>query len=412
MGQRENAGDQPLAVCHVARDIAATGGGEVVKQVSKHMVAAGYSVTIITDTDNFESAPGVLIKKTFFGARLLQWKPKTPLGWMLRHSLQIAAFTVFSSALAIRRRLAGDVVFNHNCESLVGQVLVMHNTFLTDHRNRSFSRLGSSLKMLHPVRFMRITKEVVLSRPTFNKVLVSVSLGAKRDVIELAGDERRVRVIPNGVDTEKFAVDFSTDIPPMVSAWTSRGIENIVLFIGHEWKRKGLDELMDALALLPSSTGLIVVGGASQNLAHYQQKAAEFGVAERILFAGEWPDVRPFMAAANVFCLPSHSETMPLVALEALAAGLPIILTPACPAADLIVPSKNGFITASNPRDIADAISKAMPLSRSPETEAYAKKSVESEGWRNVASAYADLAYEIRCSMRTSSSQPEAEPRR
>lgn len=405
MDRRKN----PIAVCHVARDIAATGGGEVVKQVSSHMVAAGHLVTIVTDTDNFTSASGVRIKRTPFGARLLRWQPKTPIGWVIRHSLQIAAFTVFSSALALGRRISGDVVFNHNCESLVGQVLVMHNTFLTDHKNRPLSINSAILKMLHPVRFMRITKEVVLSRPIFNRILVSVSRGAQGDVIDLAGDERRVRVIPNGVDTEKFAADFSADVPPMVSEWASRGIDEIVLFIGHEWKRKGLDELMDALAVLPASTGVVVVGGASQNLALYQQKASELGVAGRILFAGEWPDVRPFMAAATVFCLPSHAETMPLVALEALAAGLPIVLTPACPAADLIVSGKNGFITTGSPLDIADAIAKAVLLGQSPETRAYAKRSVESQGWSNVATAYTELAYEVRGSTRTLHPRPAAD---
>ncbi|BCW37363.1 glycosyl transferase [Arthrobacter sp. StoSoilA2] len=407
-----------MKVCHVARDIRASGGGEVVKQVARKMAQQDIEVVLITDTPSLDLGDGIRTIETPLGAKLLEWIPNSRSGWLLRHTLQIAVFTIMSSLIALRFRWLGFLVFNHNCESLVGQVLVMHNVFSAEFAARPLSRVQRIKALANPVRIMRISKEILLSRPSFGRLLVSVSEGARPDVERLAGGSDRIYVIENGVDVRRFGQSNDLEVPLLVSDWKrASGIDHAILFIGHEWKRKGLDELLIAISALPSNCGLIVVGGTSQNRQLYDRKITELGIEPRVLFAGEWADVRPFLAGSSIFCLPSHAETMPLVALEALAAGLPIVLTPECPASGLIVEGLNGSVTNCIPLEIAQAIERTLSLGGGEANSEKIRSTVYQYDWDTVAKGYVDLVAEFCRSARgpasrSSTQQLEARNRR
>lgn len=385
-----------LRICHVARDIALSGGGEVVKQVAKNTARTGIPVVVITDTPDVDLGPGVVIRKTPFGGRLLNWCPSGRLGWTLRHALMIFVFTVTSSYIAANYRVRGWVVFNHNCESLVGQILVMHNVFSAELVERNLGTLGTIRAMMNPVRAMRICKELILSRGLFNRRLVAVSEAAKAQVVRLAGEEDRVSVIANGVDIHRFSkVDLLSN-PLEGEEWRRvNGIEYVVLFVGHEWKRKGLDELIEAMTLLPDNFGLMVVGGRTQDLTAYSMRTDVLGVSKRVYFAGEQSAIESFYALADVFCLPSHYETMPLVALEALAAGRPVVLSQECPAIDYIVPGLNGAVSSHKPTDIAACIAEVLVYGAKPGNRREIRRSVQHLGWDVAANAYVAAAYNV-----------------
>lgn len=384
------------SVCHIARDIALSGGGEVVKQVAKNSAWRGVEVVLITDTRGVDLGPEVAVRTTPFGGALLEWSPKSRMGWLLRHAAMILVFSLTSSFIALYYRARGWVVFNHNCESLVGQILVMHNVFTAELIDRDLGPRRTTLAMLNPVRLMRISKELILSRQLFKRQLISVSAAAEREVIWLAGNSERVTVIPNGVDVSRFSLVDALSVPPEIEEWkASSNIDHIVLFVGHEWKRKGLDELIEAMAVLPDKFGLVVVGGKTQDLPSYLERVASMGLRGRVLFAGEQSNIDSYYSAADVFCLPSNYETMPLVALEALAAGRPVVLTSECPAIDYIVQGMNGEITSHEPVDIAGCIQRVLPFGSDPERRRTIRQSVQNLGWLRVADAYLSAAADV-----------------
>ena len=86
-----------------------------------------------------------------------------------------------------------------------------------------------------------------------------------------------------------------------------------------------LDLAIDAVAQT-ERWNLLVVGGGHRG--EYMQRAYELGVAERVRFAGLTDDVPAYLAAGDVFILPTEYETFCLVAFEAAAVGLPILVTP------------------------------------------------------------------------------------
>jgi glycosyltransferase involved in cell wall biosynthesis len=101
----------------------------------------------------------------------------------------------------------------------------------------------------------------------------------------------------------------------------------VFVALGH-FKRKGLGELIEALASpLLNGVRLLVVGGSSSATAPYRKRAEQLQIASRIVFCGHHTDTRPFLWAADAFVLPSRYETFSIVATEAAACGLPVITT-------------------------------------------------------------------------------------
>jgi len=104
-----------------------------------------------------------------------------------------------------------------------------------------------------------------------------------------------------------------------------------VLFVGNLSERKGVSDLLQALALPgfdTSRTQVTLAGGG--DVAAYQAKAEQLGIQDFVRFAG-WSDqqqVAQLMAQADVLVLPSHDEGLPLVILEALANGVAVVCTP------------------------------------------------------------------------------------
>lgn len=131
----------------------------------------------------------------------------------------------------------------------------------------------------------------------------------------------KIDVLYNGVPAEAPARDF-------LSASDRR---KRILFLGLLSERKGISDLLHALAMLPAQTPAweaIIAGNG--DIPFYERKARELGIEERVRFKG-WVgqnDVRALLGDVDMMVLPSYNEGLPLVILEALGAGAPVICTP------------------------------------------------------------------------------------
>ena len=104
-----------------------------------------------------------------------------------------------------------------------------------------------------------------------------------------------------------------------------------LLFVGNLSVRKGVPELLRALALTPLATmplRLTLAGGGDVD--GHRAIAQAMGLGDRVCFAGwtEQAQVARLMSEADLLVLPSHDEGLPLVILEALACGVPVVCTP------------------------------------------------------------------------------------
>ena len=141
-------------------------------------------------------------------------------------------------------------------------------------------------------------------------------------------------------------------LPPVPAK--TEGIE--FLYIGQLIERKGLDLLLEAIHPLFADypqLRLSLVGHGEQE-AMLRQWAAERQLTERIRIEGVIPagQIPARLQQAHLFILPSRWDGWGLVVNEALAVGVPVVVSNACGAADVIVSGRNGFIFAS--QNVAD----------------------------------------------------------
>jgi glycosyltransferase involved in cell wall biosynthesis len=131
--------------------------------------------------------------------------------------------------------------------------------------------------------------------------------------------------IPNGVDVERFRPSPETRL-----RWRrSNGFtedEVLVASVARLEPQKNPVGAIDAFAATPRGRLLMVGDGTLRAAA--EKRAVERGVAERVRFLGIRADIPELLAAADVFLLASHWEGNPMAAMEAMAAGLPVVATP------------------------------------------------------------------------------------
>lgn len=142
-----------------------------------------------------------------------------------------------------------------------------------------------------------------------------------------------------------------------------------ILFVGNDYRKKGLSALLTALSLLPENIWLAVVGNAAQ-IPEFQAQAKVTGVLNRVTFLGALNDVGPAYVAADCLAHPTLEDTFAMVVLEAMAHGLPVVVSSEsyCGISGLLTHEANALIL-DNPRDfaaLADALRRVLlqPLLR------------------------------------------------
>ncbi|WNJ96089.1 glycosyltransferase family 4 protein [Vibrio ruber] len=140
----------------------------------------------------------------------------------------------------------------------------------------------------------------------------------------------------------------------------SEGQQNHVLFLGALIERKGIFDLLQALRELPDV--VLHVGGGG-DVARFQQAVAEYGVEKQLVFHG-WIDHEKkaqLMAETQLLVLPSYNEGLPVVILEAMAAGLAVLSTPVGGIPEVIIPGQTGYLVEPGKvEQLTDAIRQAL----------------------------------------------------
>jgi glycosyltransferase involved in cell wall biosynthesis len=157
----------------------------------------------------------------------------------------------------------------------------------------------------------------------------------------------RIHVLPNVIDVEEF--DRSSALPSSLSLPSGR---TLAVAIGSLQPCKRFDRFLEALAKAresaPSLAGMIA-GADLGSRASLQQKAKSLGLTPRdITFAGECDGVPSLLARSAFLVLSSDNEGFPNVILEAMAARLPVVTTPAGDAGRIVRHGRTGYVVAKD----------------------------------------------------------------
>jgi UDP-glucose:(heptosyl)LPS alpha-1,3-glucosyltransferase len=150
-------------------------------------------------------------------------------------------------------------------------------------------------------------------------------------------------VIPNAVDTGVF--NSETRLARRSVSRRSFKLDDrdlAVLLIGNDWKKKGLDQLLQALPIIDIPIQLLVVGKDDPGL--YQPTIRQLRLNDRVHFLAPSADVVSFYAAADIYAAPSLEDAFGLPILEAMACGLPVIASVQAGASENVVDGTTGYL--------------------------------------------------------------------
>jgi UDP-glucose:(heptosyl)LPS alpha-1,3-glucosyltransferase len=168
----------------------------------------------------------------------------------------------------------------------------------------------------------------------------------------------RIRVVHSAVDPLRFAADDRLKRRhDERERWGVSPDSVVGLFVAMNYRLKGLTPLLNAFALVRENNARLVVVG-HPNTARYQRLAKSLGIGDRVSFLGHRDDPKDCYFAADYLVHPTFYDPCSLVALEALACGLPVITSRFNGASELLSPPTDGVVI-DNPHD-APSLAAAM----------------------------------------------------
>ena len=251
---------------------------------------------------------------------------------------------------ARREMLAGGYDITQSHERIPGCMIFragdgVHAAWL-DHRAKdqsSLARLATRLSPFH--RFILRQEAEMLAAPELRAVICNSHMVREEMRRYYDVPESKLVVIENGVNLEDFH-------PRLAGEWRTRQREAlgladdvpVFLYVGSGFARKGVPQLIAALARCTNPHSRLVIVGEDRLADTYRRQAVKLGLGQRVLFAGPQKDVRPFYGMADAFALPTRYDPMPNAALEALACGLPTLTSTTCGIAARVTDGENGFV--------------------------------------------------------------------
>jgi len=171
-------------------------------------------------------------------------------------------------------------------------------------------------------------------------------------------------VLPNAIHAENYGI--KPKRADLVEKYNLAG-KRVVLTVGRiDWSEryKGFDEILEILPALPKDVVYLIAGGGT-DVQRLQRKALALGVGERVRFTGIFAEEEKadLYNLADVYAMPSRGEGFGFVILEAMASGVPVIVSKQDGGREAILNGKLGtLVDPSNPAEIRAAITDALEL--------------------------------------------------
>lgn len=255
--------------------------------------------------------------------------------------------SVIASITALLDRLQPDIVQTHNVKT---HFLLRYSGLYRRYRWLAFHHgyVTTDLKM-------RLYNQ--LDRWSLPRALGLVTVcGPFRDQLVGRGIESgRIIVRHNAVqpfERPPEAVLASADVPRDMP---------LLVQIGRLSHEKGHLDLLAALASLRALRWHLVIVGEGPERNAIERAVASLGLQDRVTLAGHQNDVRPYLAMARIFVMPSHSEGSPNAMLEAMSAGVPVVASAVGGIPELVLDGYSALLgPARDPGHLASRLERLL----------------------------------------------------
>ena len=192
--------------------------------------------------------------------------------------------------------------------------------------------------------------------------IVATSEMEQQELLDEGVPAAKIVIRYNGIDPGAFA-----SLPPrggFRKKWKIAPDEPLILFLSRIIPRKGADMLIESFAEACPQAGHLIIAGPEGELGYLAQLedcAARAGVDSRVVFAGPLYDEekKAAFADADLFVLPSRYENFANAPAEAMACGVPVIITDACGIRSL-VEGQGGLVIPPEKQALSDALRKML----------------------------------------------------
>lgn len=309
-----------------------TGGAEkIAVELSRSLLKKGHEVHVYCQEFDGDACPGVVCH---------------PVKWRIKKPIHLNSWHFAIQTARLQKRERYDIV--HSFERVLRSDIfyvtcVCYRNWIWRDQSPA-KRILNYLKVAVDPRHMSylILESLQFRRGICNKRIVATSRLIKEDIIaNYPVMPEEIEVVYPGVESTTFQPHLRESYRKEVRNRHGIGEEvMVILFVGSEFKRKGLRFLIEGVALLARElkdgmeVRCLVVGGGDP--AEYRAQALALGISDLVTFVGLSSEVEKYLAASDVFVLPSRKEPSSLAVLEAMACGLPAIIAQESGIAELV----------------------------------------------------------------------------
>jgi len=214
-----------------------------------------------------------------------------------------------------------------------------------------------------------------ITSPHFKKIITNSELEKEIAIKAFNISPEKIVVIPNGIDLSRFNLSVRVNRNKIREILGLNKNAKIILFTGNNFKRKGLETIIKALARLKNFSNLYLLVAGKDKTNYFIKLSQKLGVAEKIKFLGYVKELEKIYGTADIFVFPSQYDSFASVVLEAMACGLPVITTKTNGASMVINHGEEGFILKRWDDDklLAEYIVKTLENSEEMGFKAYQK---------------------------------------
>ncbi len=231
-----------------------------------------------------------------------------------------------------------------------------------------WKRLSHRFNPLH--RTLLSLEKTAFEHPELKKLYTNSHMVRNEILEHYRVDPQKIEVVHNGVEWSEMQTDFEQSLELKRSSFH-------FLFVGHHYRRKGLEKLLEGLRLLPDRDFQLSVVGKEKNTKPFIALARQFNLEKKVHFFGPQRHLRPFYQRADALVIPSFYDPFANVTIEALAMGL-FVISSKTNGAHEILNKTNGAIIDSlkSPEAIAAALKTALDHPKTKERATLIRASV------------------------------------